>query len=60
MEEKIREEFSRNWEYDDSSDKERAYKIFYEAIEDLAYSNNLDDFTKEDIIDILKEELEQV
>ena len=61
LEEKIYDEFVNNdWEYNDSADKERAYKIFYEAIEGLAYSSNLDDFSKEDIIEMLKEEIKGV
>lgn len=60
MQEKIYDEFvNSDWEYHEE-DKEMEYKIFHEEIKEFVYSNNIEDFTKEEILEILKEKIERL
>lgn len=61
MQEKIVEEM-KHWgeEPDYTQDNLDAYKIFKDAIDDIANMSNPEDFTKEDILEMLKEELKRV
>lgn len=59
LEEKIYDEFvNSDWECYES--KEHEYKIFYNEVSDLVYASNLEDFTKEEILEILKEKIERL
>ena len=59
LEEKIYDEFvNSDWECYES--KEREYKIFYNEVSDLVYASNLEDFTKDEIIEMLKKQIEEL
>lgn len=61
MQEKIIEEM-KHWgeESDYTQDNLDAYKVFKNAIDDIANMSNPEDFTKDDILQMLKEELESL
>lgn len=61
MQEKIIEEM-KHWgeEPDYTQDNLDAYKVFKNAIDDIANMSNPEDFTKDDILQMLKEELESL
>ena len=60
LEEKIYDEFvNSDWEYHEE-DKEKYYKTFYKEISELVYSNNIEDFTKKEILEMLKELIESL
>ena len=61
MEEKIIEEM-KHWgeEPDYTQNNLDAYEVFKREIEDIANMSNPEDFTKEDILEILKERLESL
>ena len=59
LEEKIYDEFvNSDWECYES--KEHEYKIFYNEVSDLVYASNLEDFTKDEIIEMLKKQIEEL
>lgn len=60
MQEKIIDEMKYWGEENYTQDNLDAYEIFKNRIDDIANMSNPEDFTKEDILEILKEELDSL